>query len=60
MDSKATSGNGQGQDFESTKSFKFFTVFFYGKTFDYHEIYVHGVLKKWSARRKPSILSSGA
>lgn len=34
--------------------------FSYGKTFDYHEIYVHGVMKKWSARRKPSILSSGA
>lgn len=32
MDSKVTSGYGQGQDFESTKSFKFFTVFFpYGK-----------------------------
>lgn len=46
MDSKVTSGYGQGQDFESIKSFKFFTVFFYDKTFDYHEIYVHSVLKK--------------
>lgn len=47
-------GYGQSQDFESTESFKFFTVFFYDKTFDSHEIYVHGVLKKWLARRKPS------
>lgn len=46
VDSKVTLGYGQGQDFESTKSFKFFTVFFFlWQKFDYHEIYVHGVLK---------------